>query len=369
MGAEPPSVADGNAQRFSAKARQLQWLHIQFYRAVWRLAPLIGYKARLRVRIGNALTTDETRLIVTLGGRRVAISGEDRKKPLREAKWVIFTVKGFRRKSAAQAYGERLRNIVELAGLSVRNGVDIGNDKPSSWIDEEWARGIGLIRPSEKIFPNVHGLHIVPNSKHVKFPSFHAEGIVTSSPKQLIESLIALDASLNLQSVKTGNGVRLLNIAIMTQQPVAKMVLAISAIEELGQTENWTIGQRSCLNHLAQEIKAGKLAGHLAQPDREEVADALLKSVHRLGLRQGVVRILRELGLGGLIKDWDRLYGLRSGIVHGTAKLSEAEQSEIANQVVSLCGRILITILENEGVVMPSIANIHYPTLPETRRP
>lgn len=40
------------------------------------------------------------------------------------------------------------------------------------------------------------------------------------------------------------NGVRLLNLALMTSEPLAQMVLAISSIGELGQSEKWNDKQR-----------------------------------------------------------------------------------------------------------------------------
>ena len=74
--------------------------------------------------------------------------------------------------------------------------------------------------------------------------------------------------------------------------------------------------------------------------ERAEVAKAIRTSLFPLSLRQGVTRLLARLGLDQLRKEWDRLYGIRSGLFHGTARLSDSEINQAAMDTVTLCGRI-----------------------------
>ena len=85
------------------------------------------------------------------------------------------------------------------------------------------------------------------------------------------------------------------------------------------------------------------------------------KLLHRFGLRQGVTRVLARLGLQHLRKEWDRVYGIRSGLFHGTAQLAEHEIAELANSAITLCGRIILTLAEGDGVTLPSVSDVHFP--------
>ena len=94
--------------------------------------------------------------------------------------------------------------------------------------------------------------------------------------------------------------------------------------------------------------------------ERAEVARAMRKGLFPLSLRQGVMRLLSNLDLDHLRKEWDRLYGVRSGHFHGTARLSDDEINKAAVDTVALCGRIMLTIVAKEGTRVPSIAAKHF---------
>ena len=81
---------------------------------------------------------------------------------------------------------------------------------------------------------------------------------------------------------------------------------------------------------------------------RQEVADAIRKSLHRLTLRQGVFRLLDRLGLVHLKKPWDDLYAERSTLVHGLAPQPGADYSTLAHRTVSLCGQVLLKAVAAE---------------------
>jgi hypothetical protein len=50
----------------------------------------VGFRLRLRVRIGKALTASELSLSVKLAGREVTIKSQKKDQPLSEATWIIF---------------------------------------------------------------------------------------------------------------------------------------------------------------------------------------------------------------------------------------------------------------------------------------
>lgn len=313
-------------------------------------------RMRLRVRFGKALTSDETSASFLFDNREVDMRGQERDQPLREAKWMVFSARGFENEAAAKDFGERLRSALNVAGVCTSNGIDTGNDKTTTWVSEEFARQIGAIKDEERIAPNVHGLSIHPDDDLTKFPVVSAEAVVTAQVDGLLEAL----QQLGLQPLRLGDaavGLRLLNLAIMDNQPLARLVLALSAVEALAEGEKWTQSQADFIKILANDVEEGSGG----DSEKLEIADAIRKSLFRLSIRQGVKRFLARIDRQDLLKDWDRLYGARSGIFHGTLVLPEPEIHQLANETVTLCGKIMLALAHTNGVAIPSIASNHYP--------
>ncbi len=108
----------------------------------------------------------------------------------------------------------------------------------------------------------------------------------------------------------------LLNYTLLRPESVAQIVFAVSAVESLGQDESWSKDQKQLLREIAA---AAEQSATGTDAERQEVADAIRKSLHRLTLRQGVFRLLDRLGLQQLKKPWEDLYAERSTLVHGLA--------------------------------------------------
>jgi hypothetical protein len=117
--------------------------------------------------------------------------------------------------------------------IRARLGVDVGEDKPTSWLSESFARSSGLLKEHERIAPNIHGLAILPDDDHTRFPVINIDATVTADPEHFVSALRELGANGNICLGEAANGVRLLNLALMTSEPLAQMVLALSAVEEL----------------------------------------------------------------------------------------------------------------------------------------
>lgn len=307
--------------------------------------------------MSRALTCDEHSLMVRINGREVEIKSQDNAETLRTAKWIVLTTGGFISEEDAQSFGERLKSIVSIAGMCTRNGVDVGEDRATTFIDESWAREIGLIRPEERIHPNVHGLIVFPDDRLSRFPLSNPSVVVTADPASFVSAIEELGHVAPQALVVASAGVRILNLALKSQEPLTRVVLAISVIEALGQEENWTESQRAILSSLAIEVES------TGGTEEKEIAEALRRSLHRIGLRQGVLRVLARLGLEHRKKQWDKIYGLRSSVFHGTQQIAEHEMHELAQSSITLCGQILIALLIQGGVAIPSVARKHFPDL------
>ena len=90
------------------------------------------------------------------------------------------------------------------------------------------------------------------------------------------------------------------------------------------------------------------------------MADAI-DHLQRLSLRQGVLRLLADLGIGHLRPLWDKTYAERSTLIHGLAPKPGADYSEFANRVVNLCGYILMKAIAIDVPLADQHAEKIYP--------
>jgi hypothetical protein len=237
-------------------------------------------------------------------------------------------------------------------------GVDVGFDRPTGYINEEFARAKGLVEPHQRIHPNVHGLLVIPDDDNNRFPLIRIEATVRADPDQFSNALIELAAQIPIKLSPAEEGARVLNLALINPEPLAQVTLALSAIEALGQSESWTPQQHNLIESLAVQVESG---GSVSNVEQREVADAIRRSLHKIGLRQGVTRVLKRLQMQHLRNEWDRIYGLRSGEIHGTKRLTQSELAQLAFDAVTLCGKIVLAAAKRDGVVLPRIASTHFP--------
>jgi hypothetical protein len=103
----------------------------------------------------------------------------------------------------------------------------------------------------------------------------------------------------------------------------------------LGQEDTtWSSDQKSLLGQMAV---AAESASAGSPDERHEVAEAIRK-LHRVTLRQGVMRMLDHLYLSHLKADWDRLYGERSTLVHGLAPQPGTDYGDLLVEAIWCLG-------------------------------
>ena len=197
----------------------------------------VGYRTRLKVRIGKGLTTSETSLNAKLNGRDVTVKSAKRDQPLEEASWLVMSSRGFANEREAFEHGEQLRSAAHLAGLCTRVGVDgraVGEDRTTSGIfagGEEWLRSRGALQAVEQVVGDVHGLMVLPDDENIRIFGGEARGRVTHDSRKFI--LAIEEAATKGVSHEVEDAIHVLNQAHINESPLAKVVLTISSIEAL----------------------------------------------------------------------------------------------------------------------------------------
>lgn len=305
--------------------------------------PRLPYRARLRFRLHKKLNLPDAEHKFLIAGREVVI------KPLngptiRESDWLVMNSTGFCSDVEARDFGHRLRAALELSSIATRLGIDTGRDLITSGLSHSVKEQIGK-ETGTLVRDNVHGLDVFQDDPNVRFFQVNAIGSVLANPNPFLAFLTEIYDVASSVSDRAKNVILLLNYALMRPEPVAQIVFAFSAVEMLGQSETWTPKQKSLLTELAENAE-NSLTG--SQSERQEVAEAIRKSLHRLTLRQGVFRLLHSLDLMHLRTIWDAIYAERSTLIHGLAPRPGADYGDLAHRALDLCGRILLSVVAAE---------------------
>ena len=302
------------------------------------------FRVRFRFRLQKKLNIKAKEYRLEIASRNVVLSPQLPDVDICESEWLVMNAVSFDSEEEARSFARKLKSACDVASVGARLGIDSGIDLPTSGFgkavkDHVHEQSRILLRD------NIHGVDVFQNNPNVMIAHFSATGTVLAAPDPFLADINRHFGAADNASQKTGDIVLLLNYALMRPEPIAQIVFAFSAVEMLGQNEVWTASQKQILNQLADDAQKQAIG---SAREREEVAEAIRKGTHRLSLRQGVLRLLTNLGLDHLKSMWDDLYGKRSTLVHGLAPKPGADYSDLAHKTVSLCGRILLKAIATD---------------------
>ena len=330
------------------------------------------YRLWLKIRVGKLLGSQDSALTASVAGRTVMIETQSTSQPLSEASWLIMGCRGFETEEQASQFGEHLRRAVHLAGLSARVGVDAGDpgeNRTVSWLNPE-VLGIGEGKCRDlRLGPDVHGIVVLPDDGKTMFarlgsPSVRVRSNADHFVEALEEALPEIDA-LGGDSPSVRRAIRVLNLAEMSEDPIAKVALAVSTIEGLAADPPWTNGQKELIEVAARSLEQSYSDGEEA----EQVIKAI-RNVRRESIRQRVRNLLAANDLSMLCKQWDKLYARRSDLFHGRSgsgaehrgdNLEQSELSALGQEAIGLCASIVLSIAKCRGIAVPGRANVHFP--------
>ena len=334
------------------------------------VAEMIGYRLWLKLRVGKSLATTESKLAASLAGRSVTIESDRRLQPLRDASWLIMGCRGFESAEQAREFGEELRRAAHLAGLCARVGVDAGDpgdDRTKSSFNPDILDSARELNPDVRLGPDMHGIVVQPDDENTVFFRArgsgralpNADGFVEALEESLPESNAAPSGSASIR-----RAIRVMNLAEMNKESIAKVVLAISTIEGLANDPPWTERQKKLIEDAAAWVER-------SHGELEEAAQVIkaIRQVRQESIRQRVRRLLVANELSDLWREWDDLYARRSRLFHDRSEvgdehrgehLEETDLHDLGQKAVNLCARIVLSIAKREGVAVPRRAASHF---------
>ena len=135
------------------------------------------------------------------------------------------------------------------------------------------------------------------------------------------------------------DAVILMNASIQNEEPIARLALALAAVEMLAQSKKkWSDPKLAAIKRLGSAVK--ELEG-LTDEEREEVQNAA-DGMRNFGVNESCRRLIKSLNLDSHLEDWRRLYKARSHIFHGVSFATSAEINAAAELAVPLCARIIL---------------------------
>jgi hypothetical protein len=301
------------------------------------------YRVRFRFRLQKKLHIEQKEYRFEIEGRDVVLSPQIPDLNISDSEWLVMNVRGFESEEQAQAFGRTLKSACELSSIAARLGMDSGIDLPTAGLGQSMRDQIRE-QSGFLVRDNIHGVDVFLDDPAIRILNLNATGTVRATHHRFLGDLKGLFEALPSISQKTKDTALLLNYALLRSEPVAQIVFAFSAVEMLGQDEDWSTAQKQLLDELAasaQKVGIGSIE------EREEIKSAIQR-MQKLSLRQGVMRLLTSLNLDHLKKRWDKLYEERSTLVHGLAPKPGVNYSDLAHKSISLCGQILLTAIAKE---------------------
>ncbi|MYD16560.1 MAG: hypothetical protein F4W99_05385, partial [Chloroflexi bacterium] len=277
------------------------------------------YRLWLKVRIGKSLATDEHALRVFLAGREVIMTSDNDSQPLSAAQWLLIQSHGFESDVEARDFGEELRGAAHMVGLCTRVGIDAGDygeDRAVSYVNDQALRSLVDLDPDVRIAADIHGITVLPDDgKALSVRLSQAEGRALANAASFVsafeEAFPAGDGGTAGRSALR-RAVRVLNLAEMNPDPIAKVVLAISMVEGLAADLSWTDAQKEMIESAASWVDRE----YADKVEAEQVVLAIRRT-RQASIRQRMRRLLDANGLSELWRDWDTLYSKRSRLFHG----------------------------------------------------
>jgi hypothetical protein len=316
-----------------------------------------GYRVRFRFRLLKKLNIDNGERRLVIGGCEVVLASQFPDTNIADDDWLVMNALGFDTEAEATAFAQKLKAASELSSVIARVGIDAGVERATSGFGST-VKDQALASDGIVLRDNIHGLDVFVDDSNIRIGHFTATGTIRSNPDPFLCDLPELYDAVSNASPRVRDIVLLLNYALTRTDPVAQIVFAISAVEMLGQDEKWSPTQKELLEELAAASMNSPLGSN---QERNEIAAAIRRGMHKLSLRQGVLRLLGVLGLDDLRATWDEIYGQRSTLVHGLAPKPGVDYGELAYRSTSLCGRILLTAVAREIGFATRHLDVFYP--------
>lgn len=136
----------------------------------------------------------------------------------------------------------------------------------------------------------------------------------------------------------------LMNAAGMAPHPVARVALAVAAVECLAAGEKWNSEQKKYIKGLRAQLGTND---ELSVEDKEELLQAI-DGLNNFGVQGRIRRLFVSLDLREMIQGWEMAYKKRSGLFHGSKIATKSEQDELSGDAWKMAHIILKNYIKRQ---------------------
>lgn len=326
---------------FGAFVEEKKRKHARLIAENAKLRKRLTWRMRLRVRLGSTLNTDSNKIKAEFCGRRIVITSRKIGESLNQAYWIVISANRFTTAESAAKFGLDLQAalsvITAMRGLPV--DVGFGNLATSSFSN---AVKDAVAKTGAWLIDDVHGVDIYPDTNSTVTMSVGGTLTTSFEPMWITGPLGGQGKLIAQLDIKAREACLLINAALMAPHPVAKVTLAVAAVELLAASERWNTNQKQWITGLREhlEVSAG-----LSEEERNELRQAI-DGLNHFGAMSRTKRLLTALELDVLLERWDDLYRQRSRLFHGAKIAQDTQIQAMGGEALAIGQAVVQTYIE-----------------------
>jgi hypothetical protein len=304
----------------------------------------ISFTVRLRFHVRTKLQIAKDSEELVIAGHGAQLFGDGR--PIAESDRLTLYAKGFPTEAEAGDFGRKLRTTLLLTAVEMGFPVSVGEDRVT-FSTSGVVKKLVLEKTGGILRDDIHGLDVYEDDGTVSVLSASGTAITSMAPSVIFAEIDSRMSTAPSLEPKVATALLMLADALSALEPLAKAVLAVSAVELLAQGYSWDVHQNALILAAAKHAGADNSV-QLAEEDRRAVVDAIERA-YKVGVTEGIRRLLSRLNLDELKADWKTVYARRSQIFHGISPLPRSGDVDFASKALELSKQIVLAAVASSS--------------------
>lgn len=307
------------------------------------------WRMRYRFRLAKPFSHAGEVIDLELGGRPATLKAR-KGGQLQQATDVVLLSGGFETEAEARAFGERVRHALLTASVFAQLGIDVGDDKPTTSTSALVKKQV-LEQKGVALLDDVHGLMVYSEEPKPSILAIEGAGTVTISPEKFLSGLKASFGGASHVPEDLEIPVELYCASCMETSQMARLILAVSAIEAMIGDESRAplrpAVELALLDAAYETVKRAKAS----EKSRNAVLSTI-SNLRRLGVRRAGQKLV-EARLPGEGTTFVKVYDDRGKIAHKHRRADRAKAAQSAHKATFLAGALIAALLRSTDVADP----------------
>jgi hypothetical protein len=293
---------------------------------------------RFRFLSSHTIMQDDQQIGFSVEKIPVILAAKSSGVKLKDTNDFLILAKGLNSEEEALKLGSKVRNALKMTAVFSGVGIDVGKDKPTSSFSKT-VKDEALKSSGVAMYDDVHGLSVYPEDPPPGIMAVNAKGSVGFSSEKFIasfEKAFSSDFSIPDELELAAD---LYCASCMERSSLAKLILALSAIEYIAEQPERPEGEIRLLNMAYDMVKNSD-----ASRESKESVMAAFDNIRRISKGRAGRNLIKKL----LPDDFDEFCALsdyRGRVAHPSKAEDRAELPDMAFRAQRLTGRLIEKII------------------------